>query len=136
MRRFTEVDYYAVLEVRSSATRDEIRASYRVKAREAHPDRGGDQGSFALLAEAWEVLGNVSEREHYDADRRLQARAARRYAPKIDRDPRTGSWATEGAARPQDEWTWPADGDEATPTRPDDGLTDAQRWMRDKRRIR
>lgn len=135
MRRFTDVDYYAVLEVRSSASRAEIRTSYRAKVREAHPDRGGDQASFALLAEAWEVLGNVAEREHYDADRRLKARAGRRYAPKIDRDPRTGSWATEGANRSDGERTWP-EGHDAAPARSDDGLTDAQRWMRDKRRIR
>jgi len=133
MRRTSEVDYYAVLEVKSSATRDEIRSSYRSKVREAHPDHGGDQEVFALISQAWEVLGNESEREYYDADRRLKARAARRYAPKIDRDPSTGSWATEGVARqggePEPEPPRPS-------AKPDDGLTDAQRWMRDKRRIR
>lgn len=133
MRRTSEVDYYAVLEVKSSATRDEIRSSYRSKVREAHPDHGGDQEAFALISQAWEVLGNETEREYYDADRRLKARAARRYAPKIDRDPSTGSWATEGVARhggePEPEPPRPS-------AKPDDGLTDAQRWMRDKRRIR
>ena len=133
MRRFTDVDYYAVLDVRSSATRDEIRASYRLKVRDAHPDRGGDQEDFALISEAWEVLGNESEREYYDADRRLKARAARRYTPKIDRDPSTGSWATEGVERPAPE---PEPEPPAPAAKPDDGLTDAQRWMRDKRRIR
>ena len=136
MRRFTDVDYYAVLDVKSSATRDEIRASYRLKVRDAHPDHGGDQELFAQISEAWEVLGNVSEREYYDADRRLKARAARRYAPKIDRDPRTGSWATEGVNRPEDDWTWKPEEEPPPPAKPDDGLTDAQRWMRDKRRIR
>ena len=136
MRRFTDVDYYAVLEVKSSATRDEIRASYRVKVRDTHPDHGGDQEAFALVSEAWEVLGNTSEREYYDADRRLKARASRRYAPKIDRDPRTGSWATEGANRTEDDWTWTPEEEQPAPAKPDDGLTDAQRWMRDKRRIR
>lgn len=135
MRRFTDVDYYDVLDVRSSATRDEIRASYRLKVRDAHPDHGGDQEVFALISEAWEVLGNVSEREYYDADRRLKARASRRYTARIDRDPATGSWATEGVVREAE----PEPEPEAEPvasSRPDDGLTDAQRWMRDKRRIR
>lgn len=134
MRRFSETNYYAVLDVTSSATRDEIRASYRLKVRDAHPDHGGDQETFALISEAWEVLGNQSEREHYDADRRLKARAARRYTARIDRDPATGSWATEGVVRPD------AAPEPEPPTapaaKPDDGLTDAQRWMRDKRRIR
>jgi hypothetical protein len=40
MRRFGEVDYYAVLEVKSSATRDEIRTSYRLKVRDAHVATG------------------------------------------------------------------------------------------------
>lgn len=131
MRRFSETNYYAVLDVTSSATRDEIRASYRLKVRDAHPDHGGDQETFALISEAWEVLGNQSEREHYDADRRLKARAARRYTARIDRDPTTGSWATEGVVRPGDPEPPPAPA-----AKPDDGLTDAQRWMRDKRRIR
>jgi len=133
MRRTSEVDYYAVLEVKSSATRDEIRSSYRSKVREAHPDHGGDQEVFALISQAWEVLGNESEREYYDADRRLKARAARRYAPKIDRDPSTGSWATEGVERRRNE---PEPEPPRPSAKPDDGLTDAQRWMRDKRRIR
>jgi curved DNA-binding protein CbpA len=134
MRRFTDVDYYAVLGVKSSATRDEIRASYRDKVRDTHPDRGGDQEAFALVSEAWEVLGNQSEREHYDADRRLKARAQRRYTPRIDRDPATGSWATEGVVRTAEPEADPEP--EPPPAKPDDGLTDAQRWMRDKRRLR
>jgi curved DNA-binding protein CbpA len=134
MRRFTDVDYYAVLDDKSSATRDEIRASYRLKVRDAHPDHGGDQEHFALISEAWEVLGNASEREYYDADRRLKARASRRYTARIDRDPMTGSWATEGVVREPEAEAEPEP--EREPVRPDDGLTDAQRWMRDKRRIR
>jgi curved DNA-binding protein CbpA len=136
MRRFTDVDYYAVLDVRSSATRDEIRTSYRLKVRDAHPDHGGDQEHFALISEAWEVLGNASEREYYDADRRLKARASRRYTARIDRDPMTGSWSTEGVVREAEPEAEPEPEPEPEPVRPDDGLTDAQRWMRDKRRIR
>ena len=52
--------------------------------------------------------------------------------PKIDRDPSTGSWSTEGVERPAE----PEPEAPASTARPDDGLTDAQRWMRDKRRIR
>jgi curved DNA-binding protein CbpA len=127
MRRFSDVNYYTVLGVTSTASRDQIRAAYRVKVRTAHPDAGGDPHEFAMIAEAWEVLGNDSEREHYDADRRLQARASRRYTARIDRDPTTGNWST---ARD------PASGAEpAPPVDPDDGLTPGQRWKKNKRRL-
>lgn len=130
IRRFGDVNYYQVLGVLSTATRDQIRTAYRVKVRSAHPDLGGDPEMFAQIAEAWEVLGNQSDREHYDADRRLKARASRRYTARIDRDPMTGNWSTESAPSPP----------EAAATRPvtssaDDGLTDGQRWKKNKRRL-
>jgi len=130
MRQFSEVNYYSVLGVLSSASRDEIRLAYRVRVRESHPDRGGDPAQFALVAEAWEVLGDESEREYYDADRRLKARASRRYTARIDRDPRTGSWST---AREGDEAAVEEPAPVAAP--PDDGLTPGQRWKLNKRRL-
>jgi curved DNA-binding protein CbpA len=125
MRKFADVNYYAVLGVTATASRDEIRSAYRLRVRDAHPDRGGDPDQFALIAEAWEVLGNDAEREYYDADRKLQARASRRYTARIDRDPRTGNWST-------------ARDDDAPPTTMadvDDGLTPGQRWKQNKRRL-
>lgn len=100
MRRSTDVDYYAVLGVDIGATRAQIKAAYRLHVRTAHPDAGGDPERFALIAQAWEVLGNTDEREYYDADRRLRSRQV-----------------VPGGADP------------------DDGLTERQRWMRNKRRF-
>ena len=132
MRRFSDVNYYQVLGVLTTATRDQIRTAYRVKVRSAHPDHGGDPEQFAMIAEAWEVLGSESEREHYDADRRLKARASRRYTARIDRDPVTGNWSTEGAPSRDDASSGrPAS---ATSTA-DDGLTPGQRWKQNKRRL-
>src|SRR5215471_3111447 len=79
MRQFSDVNYYEVLGVTSRATYDEIRAAYRVLARETHPDAGGDPERFGLVAEAWEVLSDKDEREYYDAERSLRMRAARPY---------------------------------------------------------
>ena len=132
MRRFSDVNYYQVLGVLTTATRDQIRTAYRVKVRSAHPDHGGDPEQFAMIAEAWEVLGSESEREHYDADRRLKARASRRYTARIDRDPVTGNWSTEGAPAPGDTASArPA----ASTAAEDDGLTPGQRWKQNKRRL-
>jgi curved DNA-binding protein CbpA len=134
MRRFSDVNYYQVLGVVSTASRDQIRTAYRVKVRSAHPDHGGDPEQFAMIAEAWEVLGSESEREHYDADRRLKARASRRYTARIDRDPVTGSWSTEGAPKPEDATVTRAAAS-ASAANEDDGLTPGQRWKKNKRRL-
>jgi curved DNA-binding protein CbpA len=130
MRRFSDTNYYAVLGVLSTASRDEIRTAYRVLVRSAHPDTGGDPDQFALIAEAWEVLGNENQRAHYDADRKLAARAARRYTARIDRDPETGSWSTQT----KDKFA-SADDPPPAPAEPDDGLTPGQRWKQNKRRL-
>jgi len=45
----------------------EIRASYRARARELHPDKGGDPEEFARLREAFTVLGDPEARAAYDA---------------------------------------------------------------------
>jgi len=125
MHKFSDQNYYTVLGVLSTATRDQIRTAYRRLVQTAHPDRGGDPALFALISEAWEVLGNESQREYYDADRKLQARAARRYTARIDRDPMTGNWST---------MTEPAEARAASPE-PDDGLSPGQRWKQNKRRL-
>ena len=42
-------NYYAVLDVKRTATPPEVKAAYRAKAREAHPDRGGSADRFAAV---------------------------------------------------------------------------------------
>jgi curved DNA-binding protein CbpA len=116
MRQFSETNYYEVLGVASKATYDEIKAAYRELARTTHPDAGGDPERFGLIAEAWEVLSNQDERDYYDADRSLRMRAARPYV----------RFPTDAAA--------PVD-DEEPVKDPDDGLTERQRWMKNKRRF-
>lgn len=116
-RRFSNENYYAILGVSRRASKDEIKAAYRVLARKTHPDAGGDHERFAKIAEAWEVLSDDDEREFYDAERSLQARASRPYTnvthPPTPATTRSGSVVSG----------------------PDDGLTDTERWMRNKRRF-
>lgn len=61
-------DYYEVLDVAKSATVDDIKKSFRSKARKLHPDNkdSGDEKAFKELAEAYEVLTDPQKRELYD----------------------------------------------------------------------
>lgn len=57
---------YEILGVNKGASRDEIRDAYRCKAKETHPDRGGDDKKFAVFAKAYEVLIDSNKRGRYD----------------------------------------------------------------------
>ena len=73
-------DYYAILEVLPTASRDEIRAAYRRLARQHHPDvnsPGEDDVAanefMRQLNAAYEVLNNPSQRAAYDRQRWVQS---------------------------------------------------------------
>lgn len=58
---------YAVLGVAATATGTQLRAAYRRRLRETHPDTGGDARLFDLVQRAWEVVGTSEARAAYDA---------------------------------------------------------------------
>ncbi len=59
-------DLYAVLDVRPDAQAEDIKRAYRRKAREHHPDAGGDAERFKEVTHAYEVLSDPERRARYD----------------------------------------------------------------------
>ncbi|XOV93149.1 MAG: molecular chaperone DnaJ [Bacteroidota bacterium] len=63
-------DYYDVLGVSKSSTKDEIKKAYRKMAIKYHPDKNPDnkeaEEQFKEAAEAYEVLSNDEKRQRYD----------------------------------------------------------------------
>ncbi|WP_258102510.1 molecular chaperone DnaJ [Marinoscillum sp. MHG1-6] len=63
-------DYYEILGVEKSASKDEIKKAYRKVAIKYHPDKNPDdkdaEEMFKEAAEAYEVLSNDEKRQRYD----------------------------------------------------------------------
>ncbi len=59
-------DLYRLLGVTRDADQDEIKRAYRRKARELHPDAGGDEEAFKEVTRAYEVLSDPETRARYD----------------------------------------------------------------------
>ncbi len=59
-------DYYKILGVPRSATKEEIKKAYRKLAHKHHPDKGGDEKTFKKISEAYHTLSNDQKRAQYD----------------------------------------------------------------------
>jgi curved DNA-binding protein CbpA len=61
-------NYYLILGVAAGASADEIKAAFRRRARELHPDTSGlESGPFLEVQEAYGVLSDPERRREYDA---------------------------------------------------------------------
>jgi len=65
--------HYDTLGVEPTASPDEIKRAYRKRARETHPDHGGDTAEAAQVNGAYLVLSDPAKRERYDQTGQDQA---------------------------------------------------------------
>lgn len=62
-------NYYEILTIHRSASREELKKAYRLAATKIHPDKNNHSNatqSFIELTEAYEVLSDSSRRKRYD----------------------------------------------------------------------
>jgi molecular chaperone DnaJ len=60
-------DYYSVLGVGKSASKDDIKKAFRKLAHKYHPDKtGGDDAKFKEVSEAYAILSDDKKRREYD----------------------------------------------------------------------
>jgi DnaJ family protein A protein 2 len=61
-----DTEYYDILGISPSSTKNDIKKAFRIKALKEHPDKGGDADKFKKLSEAYEVLSDEEKRDKYD----------------------------------------------------------------------
>ncbi|HEY5714003.1 MAG TPA: DnaJ C-terminal domain-containing protein, partial [Candidatus Gracilibacteria bacterium] len=59
-------DYYEILGLKKGASKADIKKAYRAKAKEHHPDKGGDEKVFKEINQAYETLGDDQKKTQYD----------------------------------------------------------------------
>ena len=60
------MNYYDVLGLEPTCSPKDIQSAYRTKAKQHHPDSGGDVDTFHAVAEAYEVLKDPHKRAAFD----------------------------------------------------------------------
>lgn len=75
-------NYYLILGISADASREDIKAAFRRRALELHPDRSGlESGPFQDVQEAYSVLGDPERRRRYDREHPASVGRASRSGP-------------------------------------------------------
>jgi len=99
-------DPYAVLQVASSATQDELKAAYRRLVKQHHPDAGGDEETILALNAAWEQLGDPQSRRAFDRQSGARDEARARGARNARASQAARRASGQGASADQELATW------------------------------
>ncbi len=59
-------DYYQILGISKDSSQEDVKKAYRKLAHKHHPDKGGDEGKFKEINEAYQILGDKNKRQQYD----------------------------------------------------------------------
>jgi molecular chaperone DnaJ len=92
-----EVNHYHTLGIDSDATQAEIKQAYRTLAKQFHPDRyeGSDETAnydrIVAINAAYEILGDVNRRYHYDQSRFWGHTPSYHQSDRSDRQERTAT---------------------------------------------
>ena len=60
--------YYDILELKHSATEDEIRSQYKKLTKKYHPDKYGNSKKYTEIQRAYEILSSRTKKTIYDTD--------------------------------------------------------------------
>ena len=103
----SSLDPYAVLQVASTASQDELKAAYRRLVKQHHPDTGGDEETILALNAAWEQLGDPQSRRAFDRRSRSARQEARARGARNARASQAARRASgQGASADQELATW------------------------------
>ena len=95
--------YYRALGITRGASPAVVKRAFRSRAKQTHPDTGGDDAAFRVVTQAYEVLGNRKKRAAYDASCRAIAVSRQQASAKANRDVANRRAANDvGAAGPLD----------------------------------
>ena len=87
-------NYYAILDVPRTATREEIEAAYRKMSQLYHPDVNGEAFAaniYQRVTEAWRVLADEERRRVYDAQILSEVVPSPQAAPARSEEPSEGA---------------------------------------------
>ncbi len=62
-------DYYDILGVSENASQEDIKKAFRQKAKEYHPDKGGNEDLFKKINAAYDILSDENKKRDYDNQR-------------------------------------------------------------------
>jgi curved DNA-binding protein CbpA len=82
------MNYYNILGVNPTDTKEQIKKAYRKLALQHHPDKGGNAEKFKKISVAFEILFNDEARRDYDEELRDPSKPRKSKggleAPKFD----------------------------------------------------